>query len=236
MPPDLPNDQALNLKKRARRRLVGAVALVLLMVIVLPQILQDRVAISQHESIKITMPDTISTTNPEPMIGHESKIEINEVLALDPEAEAVVENVIESNVTESKVSDTKSVEYKESALKTEKPLPPKNPEVKTTVIKNNETIVASKKPAVNETDSTPPQKYNEHFTVQVGVYADIANVKRIQDQLKPTGFSTHTEKITTPKGENIRLKVGNFTSRQAAVNALDKIKEIGLTGIVVSNE
>lgn len=231
MPPDLPNDQALNLKKRARRRLVGAVALVLLMVIVLPQILQDRVAISQHESIKITMPDTISTTNPEPMIGHENKIEINEVLASDPEAEAVVENVIES-----KESDTKVVEDKEPALKAEKPLPPKNPEVKIAVIKNNEKSVASKKPAVNVTDTTPPQKHDEHFTVQVGVYADIANVKRIQDQLKPTGFSTHTEKIPTPKGENIRLKVGNFTSRQAAVNALDKIKEIGLTGIVVSNE
>jgi len=229
MPPDLPNDQALNLKKRARRRLVGAVALVLLMVIVLPQILQDRVAISQHESIKITMPDTISTTNPEPMIGHENKIEINEVLAPDPEA--VVENVIES-----KESDTKSVEIKEPALKAEKPLPPKNPEVKIAVIKNNEKSVASKKPAVNVTDTTPPQKHDEHFTVQVGVYADTANVKRIQDQLKSTGFSTHTEKISTPKGENIRLKVGNFTSRQAAVNALDKIKGIGLTGIVVSNE
>ncbi|MFA7351181.1 MAG: SPOR domain-containing protein [Methylotenera sp.] len=229
MPPDLPNDQALNLKKRARRRLVGAVALVLLMVIVLPQILQDRVAISQHESIKITMPDTISTTNPEPMIGHENKIEINEVLVPDPEA--VVENVIES-----KESDTQSVEIKEPALKAEKPLPPKNPEVKIAVIKNNEKSATSKKPAVNVTDTTPPQKHDEHFTVQVGVYADIANVKRIQDQLKSTGFSTHTEKISTPKGENIRLKVGNFTSRQAAVNALDKIKGIGLTGIVVSNE
>ncbi|MDD2932263.1 MAG: SPOR domain-containing protein [Methylotenera sp.] len=231
MPPDLPNDQALNLKKRARRRLVGAVALVLLMVIVLPQILQDRVAISQHESIKITMPDTISTTNPESMIGHENKIEINEVLAADTEAEAVVENVIES-----KESDSKAVEDKEPALKAEKPLPLKNPEVKIAVIKNNEKSVASKKPAVNVTDTTPTQKHDEHFTVQVGVYADIANVKRIQDQLKSTGFSTHTEKISTPKGENIRLKVGNFTSRQAAVNALDKIKEIGLTGIVVSNE
>jgi DedD protein len=208
---------------------VGAVALVLLMVIVLPQILQDRVAISQHESIKITMPDTISTTNPEPMIGHENKIEINEVLVPDPEA--VVENVIES-----KESDTQSVEIKEPALKAEKPLPPKNPEVKIAVIKNNEKSATSKKPAVNVTDTTPPQKHDEHFTVQVGVYADIANVKRIQDQLKSTGFSTHTEKISTPKGENIRLKVGNFTSRQAAVNALDKIKGIGLTGIVVSNE
>ena len=32
MPPELTNDQELSLKKRARRRLVGAIALVLLMV------------------------------------------------------------------------------------------------------------------------------------------------------------------------------------------------------------
>ena len=54
MPPVLANDQELALKKRARRRLVGAVALVLLMVIVLPMILKDRAALAPQEAIKIT--------------------------------------------------------------------------------------------------------------------------------------------------------------------------------------
>lgn len=120
MPPDLPNDQALNLKKRARRRLVGAIALVLLMVIVLPQVLQDRVAMSQHENIKITMPSAIDNTNFEPMVKHENNVEINEVLASNPEAEAIVENAIASNE-----GDTKAVENKEPAIKAEQPLPPK---------------------------------------------------------------------------------------------------------------
>lgn len=35
-------DQGLSFKKRARRRLVGAIALVLLMVIILPMVLEDR--------------------------------------------------------------------------------------------------------------------------------------------------------------------------------------------------
>ena len=50
------NDQELNLKKRARRRLVGAIALVLLMVIVLPMILKDRSATQPQDQITITLP------------------------------------------------------------------------------------------------------------------------------------------------------------------------------------
>jgi DedD protein len=43
-------DLELNIKKRARRRLVGAIALVLLMVIVLPMILKDRSAVTPAEN------------------------------------------------------------------------------------------------------------------------------------------------------------------------------------------
>ena len=50
------NDQELNLKKRARRRLVGAIALVLLMVIVLPMILKDRSATQPQDKVTITLP------------------------------------------------------------------------------------------------------------------------------------------------------------------------------------
>ena len=50
------NDQELNLKKRARRRLVGAIALVLLMVIVLPMILKDRSATQPQGKVTITLP------------------------------------------------------------------------------------------------------------------------------------------------------------------------------------
>src|SRR3989338_8928252 len=88
MPPDLPNEQALNLKKRARRRLVGAIALVLLMVIVLPQVLQDRAAMTQLETIKITMPNTNSTFKP--MHVDKSAIEFQQSKEVAPQQKAVV--------------------------------------------------------------------------------------------------------------------------------------------------
>jgi len=63
------SDQELLFKKRARRRLVGAIALVLLMVILLPMLLKDRAANGPQEKITISLPNEVSTTvtpNPAP--------------------------------------------------------------------------------------------------------------------------------------------------------------------------
>jgi len=218
MPPDLPNEQELMLKKRARRRLVGAIALVLLMVIVLPQVLQDRAVLTQQEAIKITMPDAAGN-NSEPVID---KNPIQPQVDQQP-----------SKPSGTIVDDTHQVESPKQPI--EKPIASKEIENKKTEITPPVVQVEKKTPVKTpELKSAPNQ--HETFTVQVGVYSDVANVKRLQDQLKQAGFSTHTEKIKTPKGESVRLKAGNFTSRQDAVAALGKLKEIGLPGIVISNE
>lgn len=62
MQKDAPNDQELTLKKRARRRLVGAVALVLLMIIVLPMILKDRTVTAPTEEVTITLSNQNQTS------------------------------------------------------------------------------------------------------------------------------------------------------------------------------
>jgi DedD protein len=81
-----------------------------------------------------------------------------------------------------------------------------------------------------------PQKKEGAFSIQVGVYSDPANVKQLQAKLKQTGFSSHTQKITTPKGEKIRLRAGSFASRQEANAAVPKLQKIGLSAMVVSND
>ena len=49
MPPNQVIEQEIQFKKRARRRLVGAIALVLLMVTILPMVLDDRAAKPQQQ-------------------------------------------------------------------------------------------------------------------------------------------------------------------------------------------
>jgi len=250
MPPELPNEQELTLKKRARRRLVGAIALVLLMVIVLPQVLQDRALLAQQEAIKITMPEAAveshakvnAAVSPVDMADTQSSSNNAAAIADNQQAEpdAVPEPVIEKPAVE-KAPETKKTEVKANPEPAaEKALPVKVAEVKKPEVKKPEAPATVAEPEKKSSTVAPEvkegQKSSETFAVQVGVYSDMANVKRLQDQLKQAGFTTHTEKIKTPKGESVRLKAGSYASRQEAVAALAKVKEIGLSGIVVGNE
>lgn len=223
MPPDLPNEQELTLKKRARRRLVGAVALVLLMVIILPQVLQDRALLAQQEPIRITMPE-IANTSPEPVANNavaEPVASQQNVAALEPvkPVEPSLNVEVPAEVKKPEIAPTEEA----PAPQPEKKVEVKAPEV-------------SKTPEASKAEVKTPVKPAESFTVQVGVYSDVANVKRLQEQLKQAGFNTHTEKVTTPKGDSLRLKAGNFKSREDAVAALGKIKAAGLSGIVIAND
>lgn len=227
MPPDLPNEQELILKKRARRRLVGAIALVLLMVIVLPQVLQDRALLAQQEPIKITMPELVNVP---------AEAEVNNPLvpgavSQQPEPEAVTAASPESPVEVA--SENKTADLKAPVVEPE-PVAAKKAENKP--VQETETKVAVKVPEASKPALPAPIKSQETFSVQVGVYSDADNVKRLQEQLKQAGFNTHTEKVKTPKGDSLRLKAGSFKSREDAVAALGKIKAIGLSGIVIGNE
>jgi DedD protein len=74
------------------------------------------------------------------------------------------------------------------------------------------------------------------FYVQIGVFSDAANVKQLQAKLDGLGYKSRTEKIKTDKGEKIRLKTQVFADRNEAAIALEKIKDAGLTGMVVSQQ
>jgi DedD protein len=126
-----------------------------------------------------------------------------------------------------------------------------NPEVAEVANEDSEAKVEAKnpKPAVKvekevvtkaaEPKATPANdqsKTADSFTVQVGVYSDIANVKQLQEKLKQAGYTSRTEKVATPNGEKIRLRAGKFSSRQEAASALSKIQAAGLSGMVIGHE
>ena len=70
--------------------------------------------------------------------------------------------------------------------------------------------------------------------MQVGVFSDAANVKQLQTKLSDLGYKSQTEKISTDKGQKIRLRTQTFADRNEAAIALENIKDAGLTGMVVS--
>ncbi len=235
MAADSSNDLELALKKRARRRLVGAIALVLLMVIILPMVLQDRAALAPQEAIKITMPEDV--------VGQQTpKVEANSV-STEPQTEVIVAS--ESAMTEPVKSEPQVVAETDKPAQSEsaKAISDDKKEVveqKKSEDKKPVKATDTKKPDVKaneakEPETKPTATSGESFTIQVGVFSDIANVKQLQARLKQVGLDSRTENITTPKGEKIRLRAGHFSSRQEAAYALTKLQAADLTGMVISN-
>ena len=235
MPPELANDQELSLKKRARRRLVGAIALVLLMVIILPMVLQDRVSLTPQAAVKITMPEmpsSVATTENQSVVIPSASTQISEppVMAGEGASPNVVTD--EARAT-SKVDSMKndaekrSDESKKAVVKPEEKL-----EVKETLAKLPEVKSDELKPA----ETKVQQKSSENFAIQIGVYSEGANIKQLQAKLKEAGYVSYSEKITTDKGEKTRLRAGNYPSRQEASAALVKLQKAGFSGIVISHE
>ena len=207
-------DQELNLKKRARRRLVGAIALVLLMVIVLPMLLKDRSSADPKEQITITLPSDSAANEP---TGFDSSI-------------------VDSSIAPSEPAKTESANVEAKVIDETKPIPEARTDAESII--DTETVTNNTKQST--TKVTPSKEAsskdikNKKLYVQIGVFSDAANVKQLQAKLTDLGYKSQTEKISTDKGQKIRLRTQVFADRNEASIALENIKDAGLTGMVVS--
>ena len=225
------NDQELIFKKRARRRLVGAVALVLLMIIVLPMILKERTFVQPKEEITITLPNESLSANTTPNSNNDS------IITQEKSKDDFDSNIDDANQMGNQIpletlkndsqaknnldvndDDLQALTDKSAALKTDKT-------TKKTIDKKNPDLE-------NKVELKPDA--TSRFYVQVGVFSDFENVKQLQAKLNDIGYKSQTEKINTDKGVKIRLRTQSFDSRSNAATALENIKEAGLTGMVVS--
>lgn len=225
------NDQELIFKKRARRRLVGAVALVLLMIIVLPMILKERTFVQPKEEITITLPNESLSANTTPNSNNDS------IITQEKSKDDFDSNIDDANQVDNQIpletlkndsqaknnldvndDDLQALTDKSAALKTDKT-------TKKTIDKKNPDLE-------NKVELKPDA--TSRFYVQIGVFSDLENVKQLQAKLNDIGYKSQTEKINTDKGIKIRLRTQSFDSRSNAATALENIKEAGLTGMVVS--
>lgn len=216
-------EEEVQFKKRANRRLLGAVALVLLMVALLPMVLDDRTQQAPQQEIAITIPSKDGgefTSKIVPVTPDETVEELPPVTQV-PEKQAGSAAEIRNPSQEAQ------------------PLVPTEPKVKETVV-----IPAQKEPAKQVQEKSAPAKIPQaadasgasQAFVQIGVFSDAANIRQMQDKLKALGYKSFTEKVDTPKGEKIRLRAGPFSTRADAEAALVKVKEAGLGGMAIGGK
>lgn len=261
MQKDTVSDLELNQKKRARRRLVGAVALVLLMIILLPFVLKDRNASAPQSEITISLPN--ENSNSENLSNEKLGSEKNKTdadfdstvvptdaatkqttdLAVASQTPGTAPIVIDTAENETKAEQPTELVTKNTTVPTpEKVAPAAKEEVTDSLKKTDSEKSEQAKDTKDSASSLPDAKLaagadkvkKGAFYIQVGVFSDEKNVKQLQVKLSDLGYRSQTEKIDTPKGKKIRLRTQVFNDRNEAAIALENIKDAGLVGMVVS--
>ena len=188
------------LKRRGRRRLVGAIALVLAAVIVLPMVFEsDPRGSAPPVSVRIPGEDDASFTPKVTPKAPEKAPEKAAAKAPEKAVEKAVEKVAE----------------KAPEPVVEKPAP----QVEIQITKGSD------KPAVAERAKAEVALAGEQFMVPAGAYVDPAGVI---DKLKAAKIPYFTEPIATKDGTVTRVRAGPFASREVADRVQKQLKELGL--------
>jgi DedD protein len=91
---------------------------------------------------------------------------------------------------------------------------------------------AETKPAPTPTSGAEAPKPDAGYVVQIAAFSDRYGARSLTSKLKHGGFPGYTEAVTTDKGTLHRVRVGPYPSREAADAALAKLKAAGFSGMV----
>lgn len=220
-------EEDLELKKRARRRLVGAIAFALLAVALLPLVM-DEEAPRVGADIAIRIPgqnevrDTPLVATPENRRDAAPAQAPVNVPATDakPEAKSEVkpEVKVEPPAAGPATSSTKADEAK-AARSGESPRP---------IEKDNSPAVEKDSQRVQAILDGKPDEVQ--YVLLIGAYANASNVTALTQKLADLGVKTYTESVSLPQGKRTRVRAGPFPTRDAAEAAQAKMKRIGVNG------
>lgn len=72
------------------------------------------------------------------------------------------------------------------------------------------------------------------FVVQVGAYSDARTLKEARGKVEKLGLSTYTQVIEGDAGKRTRVRLGPYTTRAEAEAAADKLKRAGLPANILA--
>lgn len=219
-------DDELQLRKRARRRLVGAVVLVLLVVVFLPMALDNEPKpLSKNVDIQVPALDSA-----------EGKF---------PSAPAPSEAPSVAPAEPKPAESPPAVEPPVVAVESIKPVPPPIPEPKPEApkpepVKKVEPAkkaeaakkVEVAKPLPKETRPEPPKASvapieAQGYVVQLGAFSNSANAKQLYQKLRAARFPAYMEPVPGGGGARTRVRAGPFSTEDAADKARQKLVQSG---------
>ncbi len=231
-------DPILPEKKRARRRLVGAIALALAVAVGLPMLL-DSEPKPLSSDIDIRIPSKERVAAPSAPVAPSAALDAREEIVDAPTAVAP-RDVATVNVAPAK--PTMKMLPKEDKPVEAKVTPPAKPAEKPAekalakkveekpAVKTERPLDAARAIAILE--DKPVGAAGQKFVVQVASLASQEKVDELRAKLRAEGISSFTQKVKTKEGELIRVRVGP-SSREDADKIRARLGKIGLGGTVV---
>lgn len=213
-------DEEIQFRKRARRRLVGAVVLVLLVVVVVPWILPADKPPQETQEIDIRIPAQDATgfapkvvPAPQPAPGGGSAA----ATAAPPAAVPLKQPLLSA----------------EAAHRSETPPPakaaaPAEPAAVSAAPKTPDEV-KPRSEAKSSTEVQPKAEAKpagESFFLQYGAFSEARNAAQKQAELKAKGIATFTEVVKTASGDKIRVRSGPYATREAAERVQQKAKPV----------
>ena len=228
-------DPILPEKKRARRRLVGAIALALAVAVGLPMLLDSEPKpLSSDIDIRIPSKERVAAPVAAP-VAPSATLDAREEIVEAPAAAA--REVATVDAAPPAPPPMKMLPKEDKPVEV-KPTPPAKPAEKAVARKVEE------KPAVNTErapdaaraiailEGKPVAAAGQQFVVQVASLASQEKVDELRARLRAEGISSFTQKVKTKEGELIRVRVGP-SSREDADKTRARLGKIGLGGSVV---
>ncbi len=189
---------------RARRRLIGAAALLLMVAIVVPMLL-DPEPKPASDNIAIDIPSEKTPFTPRLTLPPVPAPE-NVPLAPPQEAAPVAEKAADPAAATKAIDGKKAEERRARALLEDK----------------------SKAPTTGASDKTA------RFAVQAAAPASETAARELAERLKKSGLAPYTEKVETKQGARYRVRLGPYASRDEADSVRTRLKAQGISADLIT--
>jgi len=213
-----------------RHRIVGAVILVALAVIFLPMLLSDRppapapntvtsAPVPENRAVPAPSPSADSRSTGGTHMPESGKPSGRRTVTIPVEPVGTVKGIASPQPVKSEVPAASATAKSTPAPKAETKNETK-PEVK------SRTAVATSKPVARE----------KGWFVQVGVFSQLENAKRLQERIRQKGYDVRIDPSAPAAGKPVRVEVGPYRHASDAKSAATRIQnELGIKGLVRSH-
>lgn len=247
------SDEEIQLRRRARRRLIGAVTLVTIMVVTLPMVL-DGESKQPGQDIVISIPPQASSGDfssrivpvPEQPVAKP----VPAPAAVQAPAAATAEKIAPADVpaapviaqpAQPAVKKTEILPIKTRAEKPEAPAPVQaakatEPEIKKPAAATEAQPKPKEAPANHKDEKPVAKQESGQFVIQLGAFASPANAKDRQTKLTALKIKFYTENVKAAGGDRLRVRAGPYATRHDAERVLAKLKASGIKDGVVAEK